>query len=239
MDSSNYNRPTDNPALRTPSAEYALYDYAERLEKHRRGRVAIHIHLSKLQAHNRREHHIRIATNTFESLVKYFDGQLFVLKNNDIIFVARDVPVEKIDDGIRRLARDMAETMYEAPGIGLAATQVDVHLRVIVIDSSETRDQLLVLINPELEESEGVQVCEEGCLSVPGIFDKVERAERVVVRYLDVQSKRQTVAAEGLLAVCLQHEMDHLEGRVFVEHLSLLKQTRIKAKLAKQSRITA
>jgi peptide deformylase len=148
-------------------------------------------------------------------------------------------PVEKIDDSIRRLARDMAETMYEAPGIGLAATQVDVHLRVIVIDSSETRDQLLVLINPELEDSEGVQVCEEGCLSVPGIFDKVERAERVVVCYLDVQGKRQTVAAEGLLAVCLQHEMDHLEGRVFVEHLSLLKQTRIKAKLAKQSRITA
>ena len=148
-------------------------------------------------------------------------------------------PVEKIDDSIRRLARDMAETMYEAPGIGLAATQVDVHLRVIVIDSSETRDQLLVLINPELEDSEGVQVCEEGCLSVPGIFDKVERAQRVVVRYLDTQGQKQTVAAEGLLAVCLQHEMDHLEGRVFVEHLSLLKQTRIKAKLAKQSRITA
>ena len=148
-------------------------------------------------------------------------------------------PVEKIDDSIRRLARDMAETMYEAPGIGLAATQVDIHLRVIVIDSSETRDQLLVLINPELVDSEGVQVCEEGCLSVPGIFDKVERAERVVVRYLDVQGKKQTVAAEGLLAVCLQHEMDHLEGRVFVEHLSQLKQTRIKAKLAKQSRITA
>jgi peptide deformylase len=148
-------------------------------------------------------------------------------------------PVEKIDDSIRRLARDMAETMYEAPGIGLAATQVDVHLRVIVIDSSETRDQLLVLINPELEDSEGVQVCEEGCLSVPGIFDKVERAQRVVVRFLDTQGQKQTVAAEGLLAVCLQHEMDHLEGRVFVEHLSLLKQTRIKAKLAKQSRITA
>ena len=148
-------------------------------------------------------------------------------------------PVVKIDDSIRRLACDMAETMYEAPGIGLAATQVDVHLRVIVIDSSETRDQLLVLINPELVDSEGVQVCEEGCLSVPGIFDKVERAERVVVRYLDVQGKKQTVAAEGLLAVCLQHEMDHLEGRVFVEHLSQLKQTRIKAKLAKQSRITA
>jgi len=148
-------------------------------------------------------------------------------------------PVEKIDDSIRSLARDMAETMYEAPGIGLAATQVNVHKRVIVIDSSETRDQLLVLINPELVDSEGVQVCEEGCLSVPGIFDKVERAQRVVVRYLDLQGIKQTVAAEGLLAVCLQHEMEHLEGRVFVEHLSLLKQTRIKAKLAKQARITA
>ena len=148
-------------------------------------------------------------------------------------------PVEKIDEGIRRLARDMAETMYEAPGIGLAATQVDVHKQVIVIDASETRDQLLVLVNPELVESDGVQVCEEGCLSVPGIYDKVERAEHVVVRYLDLDGKVQTVAADGLLAVCLQHEMDHLKGRVFVDHLSLLKQTRIKSKLAKQARITA
>lgn len=148
-------------------------------------------------------------------------------------------PVEKIDDSIRRLAQDMAETMYEAPGIGLAATQVDVHKRLIVIDSSETRDQLLVLVNPELIESDGTQVCEEGCLSVPGIYDKVERAEHVVVRYLDLQGKTQTIVADGLLAVCLQHEMDHLQGRVFVEHLSLLKQTRIKAKLAKQARITA
>jgi len=147
--------------------------------------------------------------------------------------------VEKIDDGIRWLARDMAETMYEAPGIGLAATQVDVHRRLIVIDASETRDALLVLINPELVESDGSQVCEEGCLSVPGIYDKVERAEHVVVRYLDLDGKTQTVEADGLLAVCLQHEMDHLQGRVFVEHLSLLKQMRIKAKLAKQSRITA
>ena len=148
-------------------------------------------------------------------------------------------PVIKIDDSIRRLARDLAETMYEAPGIGLAATQVDVHLRVIAIDASETRDQLLVLVNPELVESEGVQVGEEGCLSVPGIYDKVERAERVVVRYMDLEGNKKTVAADGLLAVCLQHEMDHLEGRVFVEHLSLLKQNRIKAKLVKQSRITA
>jgi peptide deformylase len=148
-------------------------------------------------------------------------------------------PVSKIDDGIRRLARDMAETMYEAPGIGLAATQVDVHKRVIVIDASETRDQLLVLVNPELVECDGLQVCEEGCLSVPGIYDKVERAEHVVVRYLDLEGETRTLAAEGLLAVCIQHEMDHLQGKVFVEHLSQLKQARIKAKLAKQARITA
>ena len=148
-------------------------------------------------------------------------------------------PVAKIDDSIRRLARDLAETMYEAPGIGLAATQVDVHQQLIVIDASETRDQLLVLINPELLEREGAQVGEEGCLSVPGIYDRVERAERVVVRYLDLEGNKKTISAEGLLAVCLQHEMDHLQGRVFVEHLSLLKQNRIKAKLIKQSRITA
>ena len=148
-------------------------------------------------------------------------------------------PVATIDDDIRRLTRDMAETMYEAPGIGLAATQVDVHKQVIVIDASETRDQLLIMINPQLVESDGLQTCEEGCLSVPGIYDKVERAEHVVVRYLDLEGKEQTISAEGLLAVCLQHEMDHLQGKVFVEHLSALKQTRIKAKLAKQSRITA
>lgn len=139
-------------------------------------------------------------------------------------------PVAVIDQGIRRLARDMAETMYEAPGIGLAATQVDVHQRLIVIDASEARDQLLTLVNPEIITREGVQVCEEGCLSVPGIYDKVERAEHVVVRYLDL---------DGLLSVCLQHEIDHLEGRVFVEHLSQLKQLRIRNKLAKQARITA
>ncbi|HRD88149.1 MAG: peptide deformylase [Candidatus Accumulibacter sp.] len=148
-------------------------------------------------------------------------------------------PVARIDDGIRRLARDMAETMYEAPGIGLAATQVDVHLRLIVVDASETRDQLLVLINPEIETQEGSQKCEEGCLSVPGIYDRVERAEHVVVRYLDLDGREQAVAASGLLAVCLQHEIDHLQGRVFVEHLSQLKQLRIRNKLAKQARITA
>ena len=148
-------------------------------------------------------------------------------------------PVRNIDENIRRLARDMAETMYEAPGIGLAATQVDVHKRVIVIDISETRDQLFTLINPEIVESDGQQVWEEGCLSVPGIYDKVERAENVVVRYLDLEGREKTIEADGLLAVCLQHEIDHLDGKVFVEHLSQLKQLRIKAKLAKQAKITA
>ncbi|MBI2308329.1 MAG: peptide deformylase [Rhodocyclales bacterium] len=148
-------------------------------------------------------------------------------------------PVTKVDDGIRRLAADMAETMYEAPGIGLAATQVDVHKQLIVIDVSETKDQLLVLINPQLLSLEGEQVGEEGCLSVPGIYDKVERAEKVSVRYLDQQGEQQTLDADGLLAVCIQHEMDHLQGKVFVDHLSQLKQTRIKSKLAKQARITA
>ena len=148
-------------------------------------------------------------------------------------------PVREIDDSIKQLVRDMAETMYEAPGVGLAATQVNVHKRVIVIDISEAHDQLFVLINPEIIESQGTQVCEEGCLSVPGIYDKTERSESVVVRYLDLEGQVKTQEADGLLAICFQHEIDHLEGKVFVERLSLLKQMRIKAKLAKQARITA
>jgi peptide deformylase len=146
-------------------------------------------------------------------------------------------PVRNVDESIIRLVRDMAETMYEAPGIGLAATQVDVHKQVIVIDVSETRDQLLALINPEIVESDGSQVCEEGCLSVPGIYDKVERAQRVVVRYLDQEGREQTIEADDMLAVCLQHEIEHLSGKVFVEHLSRLKQMRIKAKLTKQAKV--
>lgn len=149
------------------------------------------------------------------------------------------VPVTNIDDSIRRLAADMAETMYEAPGIGLAATQVDVHIQLIVIDISEERNAPLTLINPEILADEGLQVGEEGCLSVPGVYDKVERADKVTVRYLDLSGKTQTLEADGLLAVCIQHEMDHLKGMVFVDHLSQLKQTRIKSKLAKQARITA
>ena len=148
-------------------------------------------------------------------------------------------PVENIDDDIRRLAADMAETMYEAPGIGLAATQVNVHKRLIVIDISETRDELLTLINPTIIVADGHQVYEEGCLSVPGIYDKVERAATVTVRYLDLDGQECSLDTDGLLAVCVQHEIDHLNGKVFVDHLSRLKQERIRSKLAKQARITA
>jgi peptide deformylase len=148
-------------------------------------------------------------------------------------------PVVRVDDAVRKLVADMGETMYEASGIGLAATQVDVHKRVIVIDTSEERNQLRAFINPQLRRCEGVQSGEEGCLSVPGIYDKVERAERVTVEYLDLDGRQQSLTAEGLLAVCIQHEIDHLDGTVFVDHLSQLKQTRIKSKLAKQARVTA
>jgi len=147
--------------------------------------------------------------------------------------------VTKIDDSTRKLVADMAETMYEAPGIGLAATQVDVHQRIVVIDVSEDKSELRVFINPTLGRSEGFQVGEEGCLSVPGIYDKVERAERVTVTYLDLDGTERTLETEGLLAVCIQHEIDHLNGTVFVDHLSQMKQLRIKNKLAKQARVTA
>lgn len=147
-------------------------------------------------------------------------------------------PVSRVDDAIRRLIDDMAETMYGAPGIGLAATQVNVHKRVIVVDTSENADQLLALINPVLLSQEGQAEREEGCLSVPGIYDKVTRADRIVVEALDRQGERFTLAAEGLLATCIQHEMDHLEGKVFVEYLSQLKQNRIKTKLRKRARET-
>ena len=146
------------------------------------------------------------------------------------------VPVKRVDDKIHRLIKDMAETMYAAPGIGLAATQVDVHQRLLVIDISETRDRLQVFINPEIISAEGEAECEEGCLSVPGIFEKVTRAAKVTVSALDEHGQQRTLQAEGLLAVCIQHEMDHLVGRVFVEKLSRLKQQRIVAKLSKQQR---
>ena len=148
-------------------------------------------------------------------------------------------PISQITADLKTLAANMAETMYEAPGVGLAATQVDQHLRLVVIDVSEEKNQLLVLINPEIIAKDGVHVGEEGCLSVPGIYDKVERAEKVTARYLDLDGKAQTIEADGLLAICIQHELDHLNGKVFVQHLSQLKQTRIKNKLMKQARVTA
>jgi len=166
-------------------------------------------------------------------------AQLTILRYPDPRLHTVAKPVAAVDDRIRTLVRDLAETMYGAPGIGLAATQVDVHLRVIVIDVSETRDQLTVLINPELLMAEGLQECEEGCLSVPGVYEIVRRAQKVKVRALGLDGKPYEFEAEGLLALCIQHEMDHLEGKVFVEYLSRLKQTRIRAKLQKQQRRVA
>jgi peptide deformylase len=148
-------------------------------------------------------------------------------------------PVTVFDDSLKRLAADMAETMYAAPGIGLAAIQVEVPKQVIVVDVSERRDSLVVLVNPEILEATGVSDIEEGCLSVPGIYELVERAERVKVRAYDQNGNPFTLEAQGLLSVCIQHEMDHLKGKVFVEHLSQLKQQRIRAKLAKQLRKSA
>ena len=145
-------------------------------------------------------------------------------------------PVATVNDKVRKLVADLAETMYAAPGVGLAATQVDVHKQVIMIDISETRDKLLTFINPEILASSGVSDCEEGCLSVPGIFEKVQRAERITVRALDRQGKLFTLDANGLLSVCIQHEIDHLKGKVFVEYLSRLKQARILNKLKKMQR---
>jgi len=145
-------------------------------------------------------------------------------------------PVAAVDARLRKLVDDMAETMYAAPGIGLAATQVNVHERVVVIDISETHDALQVFINPEIIAQSGREESEEGCLSVPGVFDRVTRAERVTVRALDRDGKSFERQAEGLLAVCIQHEMDHLMGKVFVDYLSNLKRNRIKARLLKQAR---
>ena len=148
------------------------------------------------------------------------------------------VPVKEVTDQIRRLVADMAETMYAAPGIGLAATQVDVHQQVVVIDTSETHDKLQVFINPEILRSAGEREYEEGCLSVPGIYENVTRPERVRVRALNLEGKSFEIETDGLLAVCLQHEIDHLKGKVFVDHLSRLKQTRIQGKLKKRQRET-
>lgn len=159
-------------------------------------------------------------------ILKYPDERLHIVAK----------PIEQIDERIKQLAADMAETMYEARGIGLAATQIDVHERMVVIDVSEERDQLITLINPEITQKEGETTYEEGCLSIPGIYDTVCRAERVTVQFLDLDGNSQTLEADGLLAICIQHELDHLNGKLFVEYLSTMKQNRIKTKLKKRER---
>ena len=146
-------------------------------------------------------------------------------------------PVAAVTPDIQKLVRDMAETMYAAPGIGLAATQVDVHKRVLVMDISDTRDELRVFINPEVLSAEGEAENEEGCLSVPGYYDKVTRPQKVRVRALDIGGNPFELDADGRLAVCIQHEMDHLVGKVFVDHLSALKRARLSARLRKKQRL--
>ena len=149
-------------------------------------------------------------------------------------------PVETFDERLRQLVRDMSETMYAAPGVGLAATQVDVHERVVVIDVSDTKDQLQVFVNPKVVgASDERKVYEEGCLSVPGVYDEVERPDRVRVEAFDEHGKPFAIEADGLLAVCIQHEIDHLDGRVFVQYLSRLKQNRIRTRLLKSDREAA
>ncbi len=146
-------------------------------------------------------------------------------------------PVTTVNDEIRQLVDDMAETMYAAPGIGLAAVQINVAQRVVVIDVSEARNVLQVFINPQIIERDGKQVFEEGCLSVPGVFDEVERSRHIRVRALDRNGQPFELEAEALLATCIQHELDHLDGKVFVDYLSRLKQTRIRKKIEKQERL--
>ncbi|MEO6423481.1 MAG: peptide deformylase [Candidatus Nitrotoga sp.] len=148
------------------------------------------------------------------------------------------VPVHEFTAATRKLVSDMAETMYSAPGVGLAATQVDVHQQIIVMDISEAHDHLLVFINPEIIASSGESLCEEGCLSVPGVYEKIRRAEYVTVRALNTHGESFTLEADELLAICIQHEMDHLKGKVFVEYLSPLKQSRLRAKIKKHRRET-
>ena len=151
----------------------------------------------------------------------------------------RAKPVVQVDDQVRQAVRDMFETMYEAPGIGLAATQVNIQQQIIVIDVSEEKNAPICLINPNLIEQEGSEETQEGCLSVPGFYENVSRAERVKVAALNEQGKAIELEADGLLAVCIQHEMDHLEGKLFVDYLSPLKRQRIKKKLSKTDKSSA
>ena len=161
---------------------------------------------------------------------------LSILEFPDPRLRQRASPVERVTPRVTRLINDMLETMYAAPGIGLAATQVDVHKRIIVVDVSDMHDRPYALVNPTIEVLGGLQLLEEGCLSVPGFFEQVERAERIRVSALDKLGKAQEFEAEGLLSGCIQHECDHLEGRLFVDYLSALKRSHIRKKLAKRTR---
>jgi peptide deformylase len=161
---------------------------------------------------------------------------LAILEFPDPRLRTRATPVDVVDDALRTLIDDMFETMYAAPGIGLAATQVDVHKRLLVADVSAEKTEPVVLINPEILEKDGVEVMEEGCLSVPGFYEEVERAEHIRVRALDRNGEPFEMEAGGLLAVCIQHEMDHLEGKLFVDYLSEVKRQRIRKKLLKERR---
>lgn len=163
-------------------------------------------------------------------------AKLSILEFPDPRLRTKARPVAQVDDALRALIDDMFETMYAAPGVGLAASQVDVHLRFMVIDVSESKDRPLVFINPEILERDGEQHCEEGCLSVPGVFAKVARAERVRVRAQDRNGELFECDADGLLAICIQHEMDHLVGKLFVDYLSPLKREMVRKKLQKQRR---
>lgn len=164
---------------------------------------------------------------------------LKILEFPDARLRTKAAPVTEVDDALRALIDDMFETMYSAPGIGLAATQVDVHLRLLVADVSPDRSEPHVLINPEILEKDGVIVSDEGCLSVPGYYEEVERAEHICVRFLDRDGAVQEMEARGLLAVCIQHEMDHLLGKLFVDYLSEAKRQRIRRKLVKDRRLQA
>jgi peptide deformylase len=163
-------------------------------------------------------------------------AKLRILEFPDPKLRTKAAPVEVVDDRLRALADDMLETMYAAPGIGLAATQVDVHQRLLVVDVSADKTDPHVIINPEILEKDGVAVSEEGCLSVPGYFDEVERAEHIRVRYLNRDGNAVERDMEGLLAICVQHEMDHLEGKLFVDYLSEAKRQRIRKRLIKDRR---
>ncbi len=163
-------------------------------------------------------------------------AKLKILEFPDPRLRTKATPVEVVDDALRALIRDMFETMYEAQGIGLAATQVDVHKRLLITDVSPDKSQPYVFINPEIVEKDGVTMSDEGCLSVPGYYEEVERAEHIRVRFLDRDGEQQEMEAEDLLAICIQHEIDHLDGKLFVDYLSDAKRQRIRKKLQKDRR---